>query len=355
MRPRHWIGLVAVFLAASLATVLLATQVFQPAPNFRLGPEHPGPRTVVSLGDSTISGEGAGAYLPGTDGRGGNWCHRSARAQIQQVRLPGVQRRVNLACSGAAARHVGLGGPAHYTEGSQAEQLGRLARSNNVVAVLVGVGANDDPQFGRTIRDCFQQWITNGEGCAGGDFEGQWRARVDAMVPKVVSALRDVRAALRDAGYEDDDYELVLQSYASPVGTGVPDPLRGLAGCPFQERDTGWFAATGTPLLADGLRRAAAQTGTRFLDISRAARGHEACTGGADESREWFTRLTVRWPDLADAERAGHAIQESFHPNARGHAQFARCLRQFLVRDDRNAACLPGPDGSLNAATQPTP
>jgi lysophospholipase L1-like esterase len=352
MRPAHWIGLTAVFVVVALASTLLFFGLFENGREVRPRPERPGPRTLVSLGDSTISGEGAGAYARGTDGLRGNWCHRSARAEINDVSLPGLRKRINLACSGAAAEQVGFGRAAQYTEGSQAARLARIARRNNVVAVLVGVGANNQPQFGRTVNACFQQWLSRGPGCTTG-LDGAWRARVAAMVPKVVRALGDVRTAMRSAGYRDREYQIVLQSYAAPLGPGVPANLQGLAGCPFQDRDLRWFASTGVSALSSGLRSAASQAGVRFLDLSRAGLGHEACVGGANPSKEWFTRLSVRWNDLGNEARAPHALQESFHPNARGYAQFGRCLQRFLARDDRAAACLPGSDGSLNPATSP--
>lgn len=312
-------------------------------------PVHPGPRIAVSMGDSTISGEGAGNYLPGTDGRRGNWCHRSANAEVNELRLPDQQKAVNLACSGANAEQVALGDARQYTEPSQAGQLATLARRNNITTIVVGVGANNDPQFGRTISACFQQWLSRGKGCTVG-FDATWRERVRKMVPKVVHALRDIRIVMRKAHYRDDDYQLVLQSYAAPVGPGIPDYLRGLAGCPFLERDLRWFVNTGVQVLADGVRQAAAQVGARYLDLSRAGRGHEACTGGADKAKEWFTRLSVRWDDLSDSQRAVHALQESFHPNAAGQRQFAGCLREFLAGTNRAAACLAGADGGLHPA-----
>lgn len=352
MRPRHWVGLVAVFLVVAVASTVLLSGVFDRGRDVAPRPERPGPRTLVSMGDSTMSGEGAAPYRVGTDGRGGNWCHRSTDAEINHVRLPGLDKRVNLACSGAAAEQVGLGDARQYTEGSQAEQLRRVAEKNNVVAVVVAVGANNDPQFGRTINQCFQQWLTRGAGCTEG-FDQEWRQRVARMVPKVVRALGDIRSVLREAGYARDEYQLVLQSYAAPLGPDVPDDLQGLAGCPFLDRDLRWISSTGVDVLADGLRSAAEQAGVRFLDLSRAGLGHEACVGGRNEAKEWFTRLSVRWNDLDDRARAAHALQESFHPNARGYAQFGRCLQRFLSRQDRAATCLPGASGNLNPATSP--
>jgi hypothetical protein len=48
-------------------------------------------------------------------------------------------------------------------------------------------------------------------------------------------------------------------------------------------------------------------------------------------------------------------LQESFHPNALGHAQFGSCLGEFLNTPDRAAACLAGADGNLHAASSRGP
>jgi len=70
------------------------------------------PTAAVALGDSFVSGEGAGAYLPVVDINGTaqsfpGWsapnsnaffCHRSANASLFQADLPGIQARFT--CSG---------------------------------------------------------------------------------------------------------------------------------------------------------------------------------------------------------------------------------------------------------------
>jgi hypothetical protein len=105
-------------------------------------------------------------------------------------------------------------------------------------------------------------------------------------------------------------------------------------------------------VLSAGIRQAATEAGARFLDLSRAGAGREACSGGADPSKEWFSRLTLQLKDLGQVDRASHALQESFHPNAAGHAEFARCLTEFLGTSKGNAACLPGADGNLHSAPE---
>jgi len=354
-RYRWW------FSGAALAAVVALVAVFvltgkdpQTGPVERPGPPGNGPLTIVTLGDSTLSGEGAGDYTPETNGTNGNWCHRSPKATVHITDVPGIEAKINLACSGAPSAQVALGETEQWTEPSQAQQLAELTRTNRVSAVVVALGANDDPHFSRLISECFQAWFDTKGGPCSDTISTDWQARVDAMVPKVSAALGDVRKVLETAGYSSDDYQLVVQSYSAPIGPGIPESLRGLDGCPFRAEDLQWVAGQGMPVLTTGLRRAAAEVDARFLDLSRAATGHEACSGGADPSTEWFSRLTVHWQDLGYVDRAEHALQESFHPNANGHAQFGRCLTEFLGTTDPAAACLIGKDGVLHAATTVT-
>lgn len=341
--------------AFALVGVALLVAVFvlissDPTTPERPGPPGDGPLTVVSMGDSTISGEGAGDYGPDTDGQDGNWCHRSPNAMVNHIELRGATEHVNLACSGAATKHVMLGDEKQWTEPSQAQQLAELVEDHRVSAIVVGIGANDDPQFSRLISQCFTAWFSDEAAPCNEDIQTDWAERVEAVVPKVTQVLTDIRTVLERAGYDEDDYDLVLQSYASPIGPDIPESLRNLDGCPFRKADLEWVRDTGAPDLSEGLHRAASEVDARFLDLSRAAIGHEACTGGDDHDHEWFTRFTVRWDDLEDADRASHAIQESFHPNANGHAQFARCMSEFLASDADSAACLKGDDDNLHAA-----
>jgi hypothetical protein len=318
------------------------------------GPPDNVPRVIVGLGDSTMSGEGAGDYDPATNGKDGDWCHRSPHASIMQVELPGTANAVNLSCSGAPSGQIGLGDVEQYTEPSQAARLRELATKNRVVAVAVAIGANDDPAFSHVLDDCVQSYLSPGRAGCAQTVGADWQRRVDAMVPKVVRALRDVRTAMAGAGYQDGDYQLVLQSYATPVGPNVIAPLRNLSGCPLRVDDLQWVQNQAVPVLTSGLRAAARQTGARFLDLSAAGVGHEACSG-TDEKREWFRRLAVQWQDLQSDERASHALQESFHPNAAGHAAVGRCLREFLGGTQQAAACRAGKDGNLHAAPAATP
>src|SRR3954451_22019860 len=169
----------------------------QPQP--RQGPPGTGPLTVVAMGDSTVSGEGAGQYTATTNGQGGNWCHRSPNAFAGKIAAPGITAHVNLGCSGAPAEQVALGDVKQWTEGSQAQQLATLVKDHRIAAVVIAVGANDDPHLPAQVTDCFKAWFSPQNPPCSAGLAGSWKSKVDAMVPKVVSAVTDVKTVLARA------------------------------------------------------------------------------------------------------------------------------------------------------------
>lgn len=311
------------------------------------------PAAVVTLGDSTLSGEGGGNYEAGTNGELDNWCHRSPAAPVNQLRLPPTVTRINLACSGAKTDLVGADPAPGYAEGSQARRLAELAQRYRVTDVVVQVGANDDPRFTDVVNQCVEAWVRQAAGGCAAQLRTAWPQQVERMKPKVLDALRDIRAAMDSAGYTPSSYSLIVQSYASPVGPDVRPELQGLSGCPFLTDDLAWIRDTGVPQLSAGLRDVARRADARFLDLSRAGFGHEACTGNPRTADgEWFTRLTVDWEGLKDERRAPHALQESFHANAAGHAALGGCLNEFMAGDEATAVCLPDERGNLRAVPE---
>ncbi|HJP78085.1 MAG TPA: GDSL-type esterase/lipase family protein [Pseudonocardiaceae bacterium] len=343
-------SILAVVLVIAAFVLVTDQPVVAPTPVRHVGPPSNAPLAVVAMGDSTISGEGAGDYTASTNGANGDWCHRSPHAEIEDVTVVGAVKRFNLACSGADSPVIGLGKTTHYTEPSQAAQLAPIAARNRITAILVGDGANDDPHFSQIVNSCIQAFFArNQKGCSGG-FTGVWQHKVDTMVPKVEKVLRDIETVMTHAGYSPGSYQLVLQGYAAPIGPDIAPGLDGLAGCPFQTVDLKWVRNTGIEILDKGLAKAARTSGARFLDLASAGIGHEACSGGNAAKGEWFTRLTVAWQDVNNSQRAAHALQSSFHPNAAGYAAFAQCLSAFLPTTNQAAACLPGQDGVLHPA-----
>jgi lysophospholipase L1-like esterase len=302
------------------------------------------PVAVVALGDSSASGEGAGDYEPGTRGERGNWCHRSTHAYIRQTGL--APTAINLACSGATSADVAFGTAGRSPEGSQAARLAQVARDHRVTMIVAQLGGNDDPAFGGSVVRCVTAYLNpSGPGCST-SLATEWPARMAAMAPKASHALDDVRAAMRQAGYRDQDYVLVLASYPSPVTENMVRP-HGLVGCPFRADDARWGRTSAVPQLSAALRGVADQVGARFLDLSRATEGHEACTSAGPE---WVRRLTVNPKAFVTGGFAavGHLAQESFHLNAVGHGRLARCLADFVRAGSTSGRCIPGADGALH-------
>lgn len=313
------------------------------------------PLAVVSLGDSTVAGEGAGDYLPGTRGENGNFCHRSVHAEVQRIALPGVSRRVNLACSGAGSANVGFNAPQDSAETSQATRLGELARQYRIGVVVIAVGANDGPSFADVVLRCAQAWVQRWAPPCSAGLAAQWPLRVAAMVPGVTAAVADVRTAMRGAGYRDRDYQLVLQSYPAPLTERLAPQLQDLSGCPFRTQDLSWLRTSAAPQLSAALRGVADRAGARFLDLTRAAEGHEACTSPGDPGNEWITRLSLDFARLRNDDTGLQAVQESFHPNALGHERIAECLSEFLRTDEQESSCRPNPSGRLQTVRLPAP
>jgi lysophospholipase L1-like esterase len=330
--------------AALAASVLLGLALLGPPTAAAAGSPAPAVDTrataVVALGDSVASGEGAGDYTEGTRGEGDNWCHRSANAYVHRTGL--AQHSVNLACSGADSADVAFGPGTGNLEGSQAERLVAVAAEYRVTTVVVQLGSNDDAALVDTAIACIRAFLDVTEPPCRETIGPLLDGRMAATADKVERAVRDVRRAMDRAGYPDDGYDLVLASYASAATermVGVP----GLIGCPYSRADAGWARSTLFPRLSAALAGVAERTGARFLDLARAAEGHEACAL-PDPGQEWQRRLTVSpeafaygGPDAATY----HVAAESFHPSAAGHAAFGDCVGEFVRSALHAAACVP--------------
>lgn len=320
------------------------------------------PSAIVALGDSAISGEGAGEYEAGTD-VAGNFCHRSAGALIHRTGLD-VDLSVNLACSGAKTANVVRGGEPRFGEAPQVERLAELARDYDVEVVVLQVGANDEIDFSGTVVGCIVRFtLPFLAGCR--DTIGpDWADRVAVAAARVELVVADLRAAMADAGYDQGDYDLVLQSYASPVTEAVASSSwwgRLTDGCPFQRGDLAWGRTMAVPGIAAGMAATAERTGTRFLDLARATEGREACSGAVQADERWVVPVDIEIDQLRNGFGT-NVVQESFHPNAAGHAAIGACLGQFVRSGMVTGACLLGPDGQLHpvdpqtaAATAPDP
>ncbi|MFC7527381.1 hypothetical protein [Actinoplanes sp. GCM10030250] len=211
------------------------------------------PTAAVALGDSFISGEGAGAYQPVTDVNGAaqgfpGWsaananayfCHRSANASIQRADLPGIAARINLACSGgrpydlASASNSRTGG---RQVASQIQQLRAVAQTHDIDLVLLGIGSNNSSfTFGDVAIKCANQFIAdawtgwwefwayiNGpvpqQPCSADDLATA--AQLQAATAETTAAVRELLTVL-DQIDADGQHRVVLQDYTNPLATDV--------------------------------------------------------------------------------------------------------------------------------------
>ncbi|MGV5037359.1 ricin-type beta-trefoil lectin domain protein [Streptomyces sp. NRAIS4] len=289
---------------------------------------------LISLGDSEISGEGVGTYEPGTNGPD-NWCHRSPDAAIHRTGIP-ADETYNVACSGASTGNIRIGGSKQYAdELVQGDSLAIKARNTRIKMIVLVIGANDDLQFGPVMTDCVTRYVTL-QGPCEPKYAPGWQARVDGLVPKVEATVADLKTVMRDAGYGDDDYKLVVMGYPSPIGPDIHDnpnfPGKLPGGCMGYDSDAAWGRDTAVPLFERGMRRAAEDSGAYYLDDSRLFHGHEVCMEDT-----WARGLYI---DLSNPfPPDSNSVRQSFHPNYRGHGAFASCLTQFYDSGYREAGC----------------
>ncbi|HEY0699902.1 MAG TPA: ricin-type beta-trefoil lectin domain protein, partial [Micromonospora sp.] len=288
---------------------------------------------LITMGDSEISGEGVGTYVPGTH-QPGNWCDRS---YDQAVFRTGIASDVqyNVACSGATPWNLIAGGPTQHNEHNQGDNLAIKARNTRIKLIWVVVGANGDGtiQFGPVATDCTLRRVLF-QGPCYPTYTDQWAIRTDGSRQAVQDALNSIRQTMTNAGYLRSDYELAFMSYPSPASPDVEDnpnfPGWYDGGCLMYLHDQAFARNKAVPMFESALRAAAANTGTRYLDASRLFHGHEVCTDNTSV-RGLYIELGV-WDE--------NAARQSFHPNYRGHGMFAQCMTAFFNSGLPQATCV---------------
>ncbi|MFB6894327.1 hypothetical protein ACFCX4_34055 [Kitasatospora sp. NPDC056327] len=337
------------------------------------------PAATVSMGDSFISGEGGrwngngntgpeGAAF-GTDRAAfgcngdetqcnhdssrvygttnpdsGNKCDRSDVAEIRGAVIEGigVERRFNLACSGAVTDNVIRS--AFKGEPAQVQQLRNLTENYRIKLVALSIGGND-LQFSDIVTSCATKFMIPNPFSP--RCEGAWRSTFEAALGpvenKVVETIGAIRGAMTDAGYDSTPYRLVAQSYPSPLArsTEYRYPTesydrQNLGGCPFFNSDADWAANEVIPRIGAMVQRAAQRGGASYLDLTGAFAGHELCSVNAGqatahdrlnlpiprEHAEW-----VRWvATVSPFATPQGTTQEYVHPNAYGQQALSKCL-----------------------------
>jgi hypothetical protein len=402
---------------AGTGLTLVATLAFMVT---RSGPAeaHPhaatlAPAWVVSLGDSYLSGEGGrwagNANDPGdTDalGQPAYWdtptgesepgCHRSKSAEI----VIGSVSSLNLACSGSSTGtepyrrgHDFKPGLDFYDDGAghlgQAAALQQFAGDHRVTMVAVSIGGNDF-NFGRMVDDCVRDFLLSPswwKDFCHDDSEARDPFRPDRVATvqdEISTALQNVRRAMADAGYPDDAYSVVVQTYPAPLAPGHDirysevGPARALVGgCGFWNADANWANTTAGPTINATVRAAVTSSGLRnavILDVAALFLGHRLCERGVQKVQD-IDGGSWRAPGAADHSEWVSNIRtittlhgpydsaESLHPNYWGQLALRGCLRQAYdgghVRGGTCTTAGPGltPSGEprVQLATVPPP
>ncbi len=339
-----------------------------------------GKPTVVTLGDSAISGEagrwagntnqsssrvdalGSTAYWDTATGEAIKGCHRSksAQAHIFDLPVPGA----NLACSGARTYTPGTGsgetfkpGIDFYSDASgregQALMLQEAAATRNVKAVVVMIGANNYG-FGAIVERCVTNWATSPSWwknyCSDdSDMTSRFTAaRQTQETTAIKDALLRVRDAMATAHYDPSQYTIIAQTYWTPIprASGFRYGETGwtrqsVGGCGIWNRDADWAHSTVVPAMNGSVRYGAAQTGLGnlvVLDLQNALDGRRLCESGVGVLEEvgianWTTPGAVDRTEWVSQIRTAttifgpYQLQEASHASYWGQLAMRNCLR----------------------------
>jgi hypothetical protein len=369
--------------AAILAAALSTSGLTAVAMAGTVAADGPGLGTpwVATLGDSYMSGEGgrwAGnshvsnsfsdalgptAYFDNADNTGEQiaLCHRS---KSQESHIGGGVNGLNLACTGSATS-TGTDSPNHFKPGldfsdngagqqGQAKMLQTFAAAHNLKMVVVAMGGNDF-NFPSIVSTCVLDFLgspffapnyCNDDASVKANFTP---AHVSAVQVKIAKGLQNVRAAMRNAGYADTAWSMVVQTYPSPVpnSTGfrysqIGFTRQSTGGCGFWNKDADWANGTALPTINATVKSAITASGVvgvKTLDLSAAFNGRRLCEKGvgsleekgltswrqpgAVDQTEWISRIRT-----ITAVGTSHFIQESLHPNYWAQQGLQSCVRQ---------------------------
>ncbi|GII88164.1 hypothetical protein Ssi03_61540 [Sphaerisporangium siamense] len=321
------------------------------------------PRAIVSMGDSYISGEGGrwqgnantsdGGDSWGTDraadgtevyeknADGGDACHRSDVAEIKNADIAGLppERKFNIACSGAETEHLLT--EKFKSEKPQIEQLADIAEKHQVHTIVVSIGGND-LKFSSIVETCAKNFLFARGPCneKADETLKEGVGDVRRSVSKVLTAIRDT---MSEAGQAANSYNLVLQSYPSPLPPVEEIRYPGdhynrytSGGCPFYDDDLTWTRDGVIRRIRDMLQGVAADAGAAFLDLTDAFAGHELCAKTVRQA-EPGEKLTlpapapqVEWVRFIQGYTTPGDWAEPIHPNAHGQRALSACLTETV-------------------------
>ena len=393
MKIRTIVAALAVAAAPALAPL--------PAPTAHADGPGSGTPWVVSVGDSYISGEagrwagssnssssradalGPTAYHDNASGTGETIarCHRSRSAEIH---IGGGINSLNLACSGAKTATAtgdyfkpGLDFYSGSAGVGQARALQTFAATHNVRMVVVSIGGNDF-NFAGIVQQCVTDFLMSpswwpdyckDDSSVTSNFTSTNIANVRA---RIATALANVRTAMRNAGYADAQWTMLVQTYPSPIpnGSGFRYGQSGYTrqstgGCGFWNADADWANSYALPTINNTVTGAIGQAGitnAKVLNLASTLNGRRLCESGvglyeevgiagwqstgAVDRTEWVNQIRTVSTCCSDSP---YYIQESLHPNYWGQLAVRSCVRQaYNAGTPRGGTCARSGTGLLN-------
>jgi len=363
-----------------------------------------GTPTVVTLGDSAISGEagrwagntnneswrtdalGSTAYWDTGSGEATPGCHRSKAAEVH---IGGGIASKNLACSGARTYTQAFDpdsdfkpGIDFYDDGAghigQATALQSYAATHNVKAVVLMIGANNYG-FADIVQACVVDWYTSPSWWKNycyddSDIAPRFSASNQAAITdQVKGAFLNLKQAMTNAGYATTQYTIFAQTYWSPIprGSGFRYPETGytrqtVGGCGTWNRDADWANDTVVTAMNNSVKNGAAATGLtniKTLDLVRSLNGHRLCentVGLLEEAgiSDWTQQKAVDKTEWVEQIRTSstvggpYQLQEDGHANYWGQLAMRNCLRlAYNGGTTRSGVCVSS--GGKNSLGEP--
>jgi hypothetical protein len=399
-RGRHQLTLVC----AALVTVSLAYGLTALVATARAEGPGSGTATVVSLGDSFISGEagrwagntdesssktdalGSTAYYDNSTDTGEliEGCHRSKSAEVY---IGGGVNGENLACSGAKTTSFsteGLFKPGidFYNSGGhegQALMLQHFAAEHNVKLVALSIGGNNF-NFASIVQTCvedflestfFDDFYCSEESSVTNNFTS---GNVSKIKGEIETAIKNIATAMTNAGYTSSQYTILVQNYPSPIPNGSEFRYtqsgysrQTTGGCGFWNKDANYANATMLPTIDSTVLGAASGVGltnVKTMELSSAFNSHRLCDKGvglleeeglanwkvaeAVNKSEWFNQIRTLETIFGPYE-----LQEDIHPNYWAQLGLRNCLTQaYNEGSPKGGTCTTSGTG-LNSAGEP--
>jgi lysophospholipase L1-like esterase len=264
----------------------------------------PGKR-LLALGDSYSSGEGAGDYEPGTN-TPSNGCHRSRSAwPALFARERRLQALPSLACSGATVTDV-LTGRKHGETERQRSQLGRIARSPDVLTITIG---GNDLGFRSVLERCMAV------NCIHRGADDPLDAKIDALALRLPDVYRAIQAAAPGGRVVVVDYPRLFPD------SDPSDPTPNCAAEGLISPAEGNYLNRKVERADVAILDAAREAGVDAIDVSNALEGGQLSCSGKQYLNHASPQLKV--------------LSGSFHPNADGQERLARVVSAHLAALDR--------------------